>query len=91
MAVISSLKGVEKVACSQLTFAMSTGHRGYVPAGKLEPYQIVPPEEKLRGQAGPREDSRHPTLEPTAALVAAVPTGTQVSVGVQGGLSGAGL
>ncbi|KAK1343452.1 hypothetical protein QTO34_016232 [Cnephaeus nilssonii] len=70
--------GVEKVACSQLAFAMSTGHRGYVPAGKLEPYQIVPREEKLRGQAGPREDSRHPTPEPTAALVAAVPTGTQV-------------
>ncbi|XP_005870524.1 PREDICTED: rho guanine nucleotide exchange factor 37 [Myotis brandtii] len=54
------------------------GHRGYVPAGKLEPYQIVPREEKLRGQAGPREDSPHPTPEPTPALVASVPAGTQV-------------
>lgn len=62
-----------------------------MPAGKLEPYQIVPREEKLRGQAGPREDSRHPTPEPTPALVASVPTGTQVSLGAEGGLSGVGL
>lgn len=56
------------------------GHRGYVPAGKLEPYQIVPREEKLRGQAGPGEASRHPTPEPSPGLVAAVPTGTQFQV-----------
>lgn len=79
------------MARSQLPFAVSTGHRGYVPAGKLEPYQIVPREEKLGGQAGPGEASRHPAPEPSPGLVAAVPTGTQVSLGVQGGLSGEGL
>lgn len=76
------------MACSPFTFGMSTGHRGYVLAGKLEPYQIVPGEEKLRGQAAPREDFRHPTPEPTPALVPSVPTGTQVSWRVEGGLSG---
>ncbi|XP_016066124.1 PREDICTED: rho guanine nucleotide exchange factor 37 [Miniopterus natalensis] len=56
------------------------GHRGYVPAGKLELYHIVPSEEKLREQAEPHEDSRHLTPELTPALVPvpSVPAGTQV-------------
>lgn len=54
------------------------GQRGYVPAGKLELYHVIPGEEKLRGQAGPPEDSRRLTPEPTPALVPSVPTGTQV-------------
>lgn len=33
------------------------GHRGYVPAGKLEVYHVVPTEEELRGQARPHKDS----------------------------------
>uniref|UniRef100_K9IZ67 Rho guanine nucleotide exchange factor 37 n=1 Tax=Desmodus rotundus TaxID=9430 RepID=K9IZ67_DESRO len=54
------------------------GHRGYVPAGKLELYHIIPSEEKLREQARPREDFRHLTPEPTPSPVPSVPTRTQV-------------
>lgn len=54
------------------------GHRGYVPAGKLELYHVVPSEEKPTGQAGPHEDSRHLTAEPTPAPVPSVPAETQV-------------
>ncbi|XP_010987791.1 rho guanine nucleotide exchange factor 37 isoform X2 [Camelus dromedarius] len=54
------------------------GHRGYVPAGKLELYRVVPSEEDLRGQTSPHENSRHLTPEPTPAPVPSVPTMTQV-------------
>ncbi|XP_071468350.1 rho guanine nucleotide exchange factor 37 isoform X2 [Marmota flaviventris] len=54
------------------------GHRGYVPAGKLQLYQVVPSEKELRGQAGPREGSQHLTPEPTPAPVCSVPAVTQV-------------
>ncbi|XP_036096760.1 rho guanine nucleotide exchange factor 37 isoform X2 [Molossus molossus] len=54
------------------------GHRGYVPAGKLEPYHIVPSEEKPRGQAAPLKDSQHLTAESTPAPVPSVPAETQV-------------
>ncbi|KAI4584425.1 hypothetical protein MJG53_007704 [Ovis ammon polii x Ovis aries] len=54
------------------------GHRGYVPAGKLEVYHVVPTEEELRGQARPHKDSEHQTPEPTSAPVPSVPTVTQV-------------
>ncbi|XP_073932772.1 rho guanine nucleotide exchange factor 37 isoform X2 [Castor canadensis] len=53
------------------------GHRGYVPAGKLHLYHIVS-EKLLRGQAGPREDSRHPTPGPIPAPVPSLPAVTQV-------------
>ncbi|XP_057397189.1 rho guanine nucleotide exchange factor 37 isoform X2 [Balaenoptera acutorostrata] len=55
------------------------GHRGYVPAGKLELYHVVPREEELRGQAKPHSDSQRQTPEPTLALVPSVPAVTQVS------------
>uniref|UniRef100_A0A8C3W3U7 Rho guanine nucleotide exchange factor 37 n=1 Tax=Catagonus wagneri TaxID=51154 RepID=A0A8C3W3U7_9CETA len=54
------------------------GRRGYVPAGKLELYRVVPSEEDLRGQAKPCGDSRHRTPEPTPAAVPSVPAVTQV-------------
>ncbi|XP_069340038.1 rho guanine nucleotide exchange factor 37 [Eulemur rufifrons] len=54
------------------------GQRGYVSAGKLQPYRTVPSEEELRGQARPHEDSRRLTSEPTRAPVLSVPTMTQV-------------
>ncbi|XP_059773450.1 rho guanine nucleotide exchange factor 37 isoform X1 [Balaenoptera ricei] len=54
------------------------GHRGYVPAGKLELYHVVPREEELRGQAKPHRDSERQTPEPTLALVPSVPAVTQV-------------
>ncbi|KAM9693467.1 rho guanine nucleotide exchange factor 37 isoform 1-T2 [Trichechus inunguis] len=54
------------------------GHRGYVPAGKLELYHVAPSGEELRRQAGPRKDSRHLTPEPTLTPVASVPNMTQV-------------
>ncbi|XP_059949601.1 rho guanine nucleotide exchange factor 37 isoform X2 [Mesoplodon densirostris] len=55
------------------------GHRGYVPAGKLELYHVVPREEELRGQARPHRDSQRQTPEPTLAPVPSVPAVTQVS------------
>ncbi|KAM8764375.1 rho guanine nucleotide exchange factor 37 isoform 2-T5 [Rhynchonycteris naso] len=54
------------------------GHRGYVPAGKLELYHIVPSDKKLGGQSGPREDAQHLTPERTLAPVPSIPTRTQV-------------
>ncbi|XP_049730004.1 rho guanine nucleotide exchange factor 37 isoform X2 [Elephas maximus indicus] len=54
------------------------GHRGYVPAGKLELYHVAPSEEELKGQAGPQEGSRHLTPEPTPVPVASVLSMTQV-------------
>ncbi|XP_067588319.1 rho guanine nucleotide exchange factor 37 isoform X3 [Pseudorca crassidens] len=54
------------------------GHRGYVPAGKLELYHVVPREEELRGQARPHRDSQRQTPEPTLASVPSVPAVTQV-------------
>ncbi|KAM9106083.1 rho guanine nucleotide exchange factor 37 isoform 3-T3 [Megaptera novaeangliae] len=54
------------------------GHRGYVPAGKLELYHVVSREEELRGQAKPHSDSQRQTPEPTLAPVPSVPAVTQV-------------
>uniref|UniRef100_A0A8B9Y497 Rho guanine nucleotide exchange factor 37 n=1 Tax=Bos mutus grunniens TaxID=30521 RepID=A0A8B9Y497_BOSMU len=50
------------------------GHRGYVPAGKLEVYHVVPSEE----EAKPHRDSQHQTPEPISAPVPSVPAVTQV-------------
>ncbi|XP_057587272.1 rho guanine nucleotide exchange factor 37 isoform X2 [Hippopotamus amphibius kiboko] len=54
------------------------GHRGYVPAGKLELYRMLPSEEELRGQARPPRDSHRQTPAPTSAPIPSVPTVTQV-------------
>ncbi|XP_053423290.1 rho guanine nucleotide exchange factor 37 isoform X3 [Nycticebus coucang] len=52
------------------------GHRGYVPAGKLQPFQVVP-SENLRGQVESHKNSRHLTPEPAQAPGSSVPTVTQ--------------
>lgn len=62
------------------------GHRGYVPAGKLELYRVTPSQEEVRGQEWPHKDSRHLTPEPTPAPVSSVPVVTQVSLGEGWGL-----
>lgn len=55
------------------------GHRGYVPAGKLQPYHPINPSEKEpRGQTGMPEDYWLPTPEPTQPSVPTVPTVSQV-------------
>ncbi|XP_052011687.1 rho guanine nucleotide exchange factor 37 isoform X2 [Apodemus sylvaticus] len=55
------------------------GHRGYVPAGKLQLYcPIVSSEKELRGQTGVHEDCWLPTPEPTQPSVPTVPTMSQV-------------
>ncbi|XP_029797305.1 rho guanine nucleotide exchange factor 37 [Suricata suricatta] len=55
------------------------GHRGYVPAGKLEPYRVIPGQEEVKEQAQPHKDSCHLIPEPTpAAAVPSVPTVPQV-------------
>lgn len=54
------------------------GHRGYVPAGKLQLYRHIIPSEELRGQTGTHEDHWLPTPEPTQPSVPTVPTVTQV-------------
>ncbi|XP_036060847.1 rho guanine nucleotide exchange factor 37 isoform X2 [Onychomys torridus] len=57
----------------------SGGHRGYVPAGKLQPYHhIIPSEKEPRGQTDIQEDYWHPTTEPTQPSVPTVPATTQV-------------
>ncbi|XP_004854453.1 rho guanine nucleotide exchange factor 37 [Heterocephalus glaber] len=53
------------------------GHRGYVPAGKLQLYRVIPSEEH-RGQAGVQQDSHHLAPAPAPALVPSTPTVTQV-------------
>nr|XP_012308280.1 rho guanine nucleotide exchange factor 37 isoform X2 [Aotus nancymaae] len=54
------------------------GHRGYVPAGKLQLYHVVPSAEELRRQAGLNEDPRCLTPEPVRAPVPSIPTVNQV-------------
>lgn len=55
------------------------GHRGYVPAGKLQSYHpIIPSEKELRGQTGMHEDYWLPTPEPAQPSVPTVPTMSQV-------------
>ncbi|XP_051019357.1 rho guanine nucleotide exchange factor 37 [Acomys russatus] len=55
------------------------GHRGYVPAGKLQLYHhTIPSEKEPRGQTGLQEDHCLPTPEPTQPSVSTVPTMTQV-------------
>ncbi|XP_016864949.1 rho guanine nucleotide exchange factor 37 isoform X2 [Homo sapiens] len=54
------------------------GHRGYVPAGKLQLYHVVPSAEELRRQAGLNKDPRCLTPEPSPALVPSIPTMNQV-------------
>ncbi|KAM6148496.1 rho guanine nucleotide exchange factor 37 [Erethizon dorsatum] len=53
------------------------GHRGYVPAGKLQLYHAVPNEE-FRGQAGLRQSSHHLAAEPVPTPAPSVPAVTQV-------------
>lgn len=69
---------------------LSLGPRGYVPAGKLELYHIIPSEENLRGQTKLPDDPQSHIPEPTPAPIAAgpitfgpiptIPTVTQVSL-----------
>uniref|UniRef100_G1RGS0 Rho guanine nucleotide exchange factor 37 n=1 Tax=Nomascus leucogenys TaxID=61853 RepID=G1RGS0_NOMLE len=54
------------------------GHRGYVPAGKLQLYHVVPSAEELRRQAGLNKDLRCLTPEPSPAPVPSIPTVNQV-------------
>ncbi|XP_069892475.1 rho guanine nucleotide exchange factor 37 isoform X1 [Dipodomys merriami] len=54
------------------------GHRGYVPAGTLQPYHAVPSKTELRSQVGQHEDSKHPAPEPTSAPVPCAPAVAQV-------------
>ncbi|XP_032251181.1 rho guanine nucleotide exchange factor 37 isoform X3 [Phoca vitulina] len=53
------------------------GHRGYVPAGKLELYRVTPRQEEVKEQEWPHKDSRHLTPQPTPAPVPSVPVVTQ--------------
>ncbi|XP_037595493.1 rho guanine nucleotide exchange factor 37 [Cebus imitator] len=53
-------------------------HRGYVPAGKLQLYHVVPSAEELRRKAGLNEDPRCLTPKPVRAPVPSIPTVNQV-------------
>lgn len=52
---------------------LSLGPRGYVPAGKLELYHIIPSEEKFRGQMKLPDEPQSHIPEPTPAPIAAGP------------------
>ncbi|XP_002710348.2 rho guanine nucleotide exchange factor 37 isoform X1 [Oryctolagus cuniculus] len=54
------------------------GHRGYVPAGRLQLYRIIPSDQELRGQAGPRVDSPQPAPQRTSAPVPSLSAVPQV-------------
>ncbi|XP_011924132.1 PREDICTED: rho guanine nucleotide exchange factor 37 isoform X3 [Cercocebus atys] len=54
------------------------GHRGYVPAGKLQLYHVVPSAEELRRQVGLNKDPRCLTPEPSPAPAPSIPTVNQV-------------
>ncbi|KAK2116683.1 Rho guanine nucleotide exchange factor 37 [Saguinus oedipus] len=60
---------------------MNPGHRGYVPAGKLQLYHVVPSAEELRRQAGLIEEPRCLTPEPVRAPVPSIPTVNQLGNG----------
>ncbi|XP_023393077.1 rho guanine nucleotide exchange factor 37 isoform X2 [Pteropus vampyrus] len=76
--VVALLQNKDTKGNSSRWLVDTGGHRGYVPAGRLEQYRVVPGEEKLRGQAGPHESFRHLSPEPTPVPVSSVPTGTQM-------------
>ncbi|XP_006906447.1 rho guanine nucleotide exchange factor 37 [Pteropus alecto] len=76
--VVALLQNKDTKGNSSRWLVDTGGHRGYVPAGRLEQYRVVPGEEKLRGQAGPHESFRHLSPEPTPVPVPSVPTGTQM-------------
>ncbi|XP_060036874.1 rho guanine nucleotide exchange factor 37 isoform X2 [Erinaceus europaeus] len=54
------------------------GHRGYVPAGRLERYHVAPREEGLGGYKGSCDDTQCLMPEPTPAPASTLPTITQV-------------
>uniref|UniRef100_A0A8D1I6X1 Rho guanine nucleotide exchange factor 37 n=1 Tax=Sus scrofa TaxID=9823 RepID=A0A8D1I6X1_PIG len=76
--VVALLQNKDTKGNSSRWLVDTGGHRGYVPAGKLELYRVAPSEEDLRGQAKPHENSRQLTPEPTLAPVPSVPAVTQV-------------
>ncbi|XP_006893812.1 PREDICTED: rho guanine nucleotide exchange factor 37 [Elephantulus edwardii] len=76
--VVALLQNKDTKGNSSRWLVDTGGQRGYLPAGKLELYHVVPNEEELKWQAGPHEDPRPLTPEPTAAPVSSVPAVTQV-------------
>uniref|UniRef100_A0A8D0SUB2 Rho guanine nucleotide exchange factor 37 n=1 Tax=Sus scrofa TaxID=9823 RepID=A0A8D0SUB2_PIG len=55
--VVALLQNKDTKGNSSRWLVDTGGHRGYVPAGKLELYHVAPSEEDLRGQAKPHENS----------------------------------
>ncbi|KAM9729947.1 rho guanine nucleotide exchange factor 37 isoform 3-T3 [Dama dama] len=76
--IVARLQNKDTKGNSSRWLVDTGGHRGYVPAGKLEVYHVVPSEEELRGQARPHRDFQHQTPESVSAPVPSVPTVTQV-------------
>ncbi|XP_049641131.1 rho guanine nucleotide exchange factor 37 [Suncus etruscus] len=71
--VVALLQNKDTKGNSSRWLVDTGGPRGYVPAGKLELYHIIPSEEKLRGQTKLPDDPQSHMPEPTPAPIAAGP------------------
>ncbi|XP_013367825.1 PREDICTED: rho guanine nucleotide exchange factor 37 isoform X2 [Chinchilla lanigera] len=74
--VVALLQNKDTKGHSSRWLVDTGGHRGYVPAGKLQFYHVIPNEE-LRGQARQRRDSHHLAPEPAPTPMPSVPAVTQ--------------
>ncbi|GAB1301790.1 Rho guanine nucleotide exchange factor 37 [Apodemus speciosus] len=76
--IVALLQNKDTKGSSSRWLVDTGGHRGYVPAGKLQFYHpIISSEKELRGQTGVHEDCWLPTPEPTQPSVPTVPTMSQ--------------
>ncbi|XP_004631345.1 rho guanine nucleotide exchange factor 37 [Octodon degus] len=75
--VVALLQNKDTKGHSSRWLVDTGGHRGYVPAGKLQFYHVVPKEE-LRGQAGWQQGSHDLAPESAPTPVPSVPAVTQV-------------
>nr|XP_023416240.1 rho guanine nucleotide exchange factor 37 isoform X2 [Cavia porcellus] len=75
--VVALLQNKDTKGHSSRWLVDTGGHRGYVPAGKLQLYHVIPSEE-LRGQAELRRGSHRLAPEPAPTPAPSVPAVTQV-------------
>ncbi|KAM5298228.1 LOW QUALITY PROTEIN: rho guanine nucleotide exchange factor 37 [Ctenodactylus gundi] len=76
--VVALLQNKDTKGHSSRWLVDTGGHRGYVPAGRLQLYHVVPSEKELGGQVGLQKDPQYLVPEPDPAPPASIPAVTQV-------------